>query len=937
MWGDKNQMVAAIPPVSRLGKAAGSLWGLVLGQGLGFMDQFLPLGRRHQDKARQLGWGTSMSTRVSRALLAAEVDRTERGPSTPLSVRLRLQTGFAKFTLKQFFDWEMQSSCYCCQYCQAARKYKGKPRGIAEGMALPQRILFPLEEICMDWQQRQRPGAGLCNLGSTCYINVILQCLTYTPPLANYLLSRDHSQLCHRQGFCMMCIMEAHVRKVLCSSANAIWPRAVVRDLKFIGEEFEPDMAGDAYEFLRCALEAMQRACLSGNITCLRCQTVSDSYKAFLHVLLDIKIVEYPEYLDLRPYMSDTAGEPLLYSLYALVVHSGDTCLDGHFFCYTKASNGLWYKMDDESVDNCGIHAVLRQQAYLLFYARLKVSQMPKRESRQHCCPPKVTINSSTKKLEPMETIGQGSPLAATSGDLHQMQVELQSMFCAEGLTASVERQVEDMNKRQLVLKNLARTNCNAKCRRITEALPDDPSLLQMAQACAKARVHSYYILHVRSHTNLPGFVAEGSARADKLANPAWVAPQPDTLMQGKASHEFFHQNAHTLQKQFQLTPTEARDVVELCDDWHALAVPLPAGANPRGLRALEIWQTDVTQVAEFGRLKYVHVTVNTFSSVMWASAHTGEKTRDVIAHWRQAFAVLSMPSAVKTDNGPTYASQKVRQFLQLCNVSHRFGIPHSPTGQATVECVRGTLKWVLQKQKWGMQGETLHSRLAKALYTINHLTVPQNSNNPVILNHHLWLQASNEMHQPQAKVRVQNLVTEQWEGSYDLVTLGHSSKSRISLTCLVSSPSDHVRCHFRFYRESSTTTGVPTGSGCASGMTLGRSPWGTLRRPPELGHTHQDSCQCHQDHAPKIANSMQITSPNDAETMLQDGQQFKGYGPKMAPKLQGTQNGQQNKGHTPKMTSSAEALPQNGSSGGGQAKAANGDWWIRWCYVLIG
>uniref|UniRef100_A0A8C3UVG3 USP domain-containing protein n=1 Tax=Catharus ustulatus TaxID=91951 RepID=A0A8C3UVG3_CATUS len=131
------------------------------------------------------------------------------------------------------------------------------------GMALPQRILFPAEEICMDWQQRQRPGAGLCNLGSTCYINVILQCLTYTPPLANYLLSRDHSQLCHQQGFCMMCIMEAHVRKVLRSSANVIWPRAVIRDLKFIGEEFEPDMAGDAYEFLRCALEAMQRACLS--------------------------------------------------------------------------------------------------------------------------------------------------------------------------------------------------------------------------------------------------------------------------------------------------------------------------------------------------------------------------------------------------------------------------------------------------------------------------------------------------------------------------------------------------------------------------------------------------------------------------------------------------------------------------------------------------
>ncbi|RMC21771.1 hypothetical protein DUI87_02640 [Hirundo rustica rustica] len=163
-----------------------------------------------------------------------------------------------------------------------------------------------------------------------------------------------------------------------------------------------------------------------------------------------------------------------------------------------------------------------------------------------------------------------------------------------------------------------------------------NPALFDLLKAlwCAiQARVHPYYVLHVRSHTKLPGFVAEGNARADKLANPAWAAPQPDVLAQAKASHGFFHQNAHTLQKQFQLMATEAREIVELCDDCHALGAPLPAGVNPRGLKALELWQTDVTQVAEFGRLKYVHVTVDTFSSAMWDSAHTGEKARDVIAH----------------------------------------------------------------------------------------------------------------------------------------------------------------------------------------------------------------------------------------------------------------------------------------------------------------
>ncbi|RMC21829.1 hypothetical protein DUI87_02699 [Hirundo rustica rustica] len=303
-----------------------------------------------------------------------------------------------------------------------------------------------------------------------------------------------------------------------------------------------------------------------------------------------------------------------------------------------------------------------------------------------------------------------------------------------------------------------------------------NPALFDLLKAlwCAiQARVHPYYVLHVRSHTNLPGFVAEGNARADKLANPAWAAPQPDVLAQAKASHGFFHQNAHTLQKQFQLMATEAREIVESCDDCHALGAPLLARVNPRGLKALELWQTDVTQVAEFGRLKYVHVTVDTFSSAMWPSAHTGEKARDVIAHWRQAFAVLGIPSAVKTDNGPAYASQQVRQFLQSWGVSYNFGIPHSTTGQAIVERNHGTLKHVLQKQKRGMQGETPHSRLAKALYTINHLTVPQNSNNPVILNHHLSLQASDGEQQPRAKVRVRNLVTKQWEGPYDLIAMG--------------------------------------------------------------------------------------------------------------------------------------------------------------------
>uniref|UniRef100_A0A663LSG5 Ubiquitin carboxyl-terminal hydrolase 36 n=1 Tax=Athene cunicularia TaxID=194338 RepID=A0A663LSG5_ATHCN len=134
---------------------------------------------------------------------------------------------------------------------------------LAEEMALPQRIPIVPATICMEWQQRQGPGAGLHNLGNTCFLNSVLQCLTYTPPLANYLLSREHSQSCRWQGFCVMCSMEKHVHKVLHSSGSAIEPWAIISVLRRIGEHFEPGMREDAHEFLRCTVDAMQRDCLS--------------------------------------------------------------------------------------------------------------------------------------------------------------------------------------------------------------------------------------------------------------------------------------------------------------------------------------------------------------------------------------------------------------------------------------------------------------------------------------------------------------------------------------------------------------------------------------------------------------------------------------------------------------------------------------------------
>lgn len=124
---------------------------------------------------------------------------------------------------------------------------------------------------------------------------------------------------------------------------------------------------------------------------------------------------------------------------------------------------------------------------------------------------------------------------------------------------------------------------------------------------------------------------------------------------------------------------------------------------NPHGLRALQVWQTDVTHIPEFGHLKYTHVSTDSFFSVIWATVHRGERGWDAIAHWQSAFAALGIPQTIKTGNGPVYTSQKTRQFLQLWGVSHQTDIPHLPTGQAILERAHGALKGVLNKQKGGM------------------------------------------------------------------------------------------------------------------------------------------------------------------------------------------------------------------------------------------
>ncbi|RMC20176.1 hypothetical protein DUI87_01022 [Hirundo rustica rustica] len=267
-----------------------------------------------------------------------------------------------------------------------------------------------------------------------------------------------------------------------------------------------------------------------------------------------------------------------------------------------------------------------------------------------------------------------------------------------------------------------------------------DTALFELLSKLVKLVSHReqpFFVMHTRSHTDLPGYIAEGNRRADALAAPAAMAPLPNIFEQAKLSHQLFHQNAPGLVRQFHITREQAKAIVATCPSCNQHALPtLSAGVNPRGLNSCEVWQTDVTHVPQFGRSKYVHVSVDTFSGAVFASAHTGEKTSDVIKHLIQAFSFMGTPRELKTDNGPAYHSREFSSFLQQWGVGHKTGIPHSPTGQAVVERTHREIKRVLNQQQQVLKMETPQTRLARALFTVNFLNCTFELLNPPIVRH---------------------------------------------------------------------------------------------------------------------------------------------------------------------------------------------------------
>ncbi|XP_010565929.1 PREDICTED: endogenous retrovirus group K member 11 Pol protein-like [Haliaeetus leucocephalus] len=313
-------------------------------------------------------------------------------------------------------------------------------------------------------------------------------------------------------------------------------------------------------------------------------------------------------------------------------------------------------------------------------------------------------------------------------------------------------------------------------------ALASSTEIAGMLLNALQLRSGPVFPIHVTSHSGLPGPLAEGNSRADQAAQALLAVVGDDNTTPARARaitlHRLLHCSPRGLVTLTGISRAEAKEIVAACP--HCAQGPLwEAGVNPGGLRPNQIWQTDITEYAPFKPLQYLHVTVDTYSRYILATAHSKQNSLAVIQHWRACIAQLGIPQQIKTDNGAAYTGEKVKRFCTIWGTTLKHGIPHNSTGQAIVERAHRTLKTLLDRLREGEQEEpswlqentpALRTQrlLLTALTSLNQ-TVRGDLEQTAAQRHF----TNTEEKGPYPLVRVRDFQTRQWDGPFELRCLG--------------------------------------------------------------------------------------------------------------------------------------------------------------------